>query len=604
MEARVGERSGGGGADSRERLAELASPQRGETPVVVEKLSLSFPNGAQVLRDVSITVSRGETIAIVGESGSGKSLLGLTLLGLAPANALVRGTVLLGGVDMISADLEGRRLARREHAGAVFQDPMTSLNPTMKIGSQVREVSSSRSESMQLLRTAGIPEPDRRLRQYPHELSGGLRQRVMIAMAVAREPAVLLLDEPTTALDVTVQSEILSLFRRLREMSRAATVFITHDLAVAREIADRIAVLYAGRLLELGPATEIFERPMHPYTNGLLTCREALDRHDSILTALGGEPADPRNPPRGCVFSPRCPHVIDACVAELPALRPSPGGIGWNACIRAAELAVSARAPAEKAGASERKIDLPVEHGDMVLRMDGVSKFFGRGKYRRAAVRDLTLEVPRAGSLALVGESGCGKTTVLRMVVGLERCDAGKIEVTGPTRPQLVFQDAGASLTPWLTVRQLLRERLRAVGRRSGVDQAIIDTLRLVGLSRDLLGKRPSELSGGQRQRVAIARAVVAPPTLLACDEPTSALDAPLVVTVVNLLRQLRGELDMALLFVTHDLFVAQAVADRIAVMYQGRIVEEGPAKQILNNPRHEFARKLVAATPLMRRAA
>ena len=575
-------------------------------------LKVAFPNAVQALRGVSLDVQRGEIVAVVGESGSGKTILGLALLGLCPVDAKLSGEVWLGETEMVAADDEQRRLARRAAAGAVFQDPMTSLNPTMRVGRQVAEAAGSQTLATDLLRRAGIREAPERLRQFPHQLSGGLRQRVMIAMAIARNPALLVLDEPTTALDVTIQLEILGLFRKLREELGVAMVFITHDLAVAHSIADRIVVLYAGRLAEVGAAAELVTRPSHPYTAGLLASRIAIDSRQPLLLSLPGEPPDPRQPPAGCPFSPRCGFRATRCDSVVPRLKPSSRHNGLDACIRSSELPelrslshsstegppqrhqeVNRSSKAVRSGRRGRQERLD---SDAVI-VEGVTKSFGHRRGRRLVLNDVSLRVPCGGAVALVGESGCGKTTLLRMIVGLDRPDGGEIRLAEGARPQLVFQEAGASLTPWLTVRKLLSERL-AKAPAAIRDRRINDVLTRVGLAPDIADRRPLELSGGQRQRVAIARAVVEPPVLLACDEPTSALDVSLAATVLNLLRELRAELDMALLFVTHDLFIASAIADSIIVISDGVVVEDGPAQQVLSAPAAEYTRRLVEAAP------
>jgi peptide/nickel transport system ATP-binding protein len=479
---------------------------------------------------------------------------------------------------------------------------MTSLNPTMTVGRQVAEVAGSAEAAVALLERARVPEARRRARQFPHELSGGLRQRVMIAMAVAGTPALVVADEPTTALDVTVQAEILRLLGDLRDATGTSILFVTHDLAVAARIADRIAVLYGGRLAEVGPTAAVLHHPDHPYTAGLLAARLQPDSvRGGPLPTLPGEPPDPRSHPPGCPFAPRCGLAEPACEGAPPEALPSAHHAGLVACRRAGELTPVRLRVRER---------FPVPPGSHVrtalpaLRLEGISKSFGRGRDRHRVIDDLALEVPAGGAVALVGGSGCGKTTTLRIAVGLERADAGTVELGDGGHPQLVFQDAGASLTPWMTVGQLLEERLGAEGverrRRQGRAR---EALAMVGLSPEIAGRRPRELSGGQRQRVSIARAVVVPPALLACDEPISALDVSLAATVLNLLGRLRAELGMALLFVTHDLAAARFVGDRVAVMDGGRIVEEAAGETIFASPTSEQSRALAAAVPLLESA-
>jgi len=555
------------------------------------------------VRGVDLTLAAGEILGLVGESGSGKSVLGLSLLGLLPASPApkVTGRAVVHGIDMTRAESAVRRAVRREHLGAIFQDPMTSLNPTMRIGRQVAEAAGSAAAGLELLEAVGIPEPARRMRSYPHELSGGLRQRVMIAMAIAGSPSLVIADEPTTALDVTVQAQILALIRELRDEIGCTFVLITHDLGVASQIADRIAVMYAGRLAELGPTEQVLHRPTHPYTRGLL--RSRLEMHADRrrpLPSLLGDPPDPREPLPGCAFAPRCPLSSDECMVEPPALI-SRNTSSAVACVHADE-----REPATTTEQSnlEWPTEMPCSQPPIAVQVDDVHKTFllpagFRKKNHLEALRGVSLSVPESGSLALVGESGCGKSTLLRAIAGLVPIDHGEVVLGKGARPQMVFQDAGASLTPWLTVGELVGERLREEGlNKKKRDERVCDALELVGLLPEVAHAKASQLSGGQRQRVALARATVVPPEILLCDEPTSALDVSLAATVLNMLGRLRRQLGMALLFVTHDLAAARIVADRIAVMYLGRIVEEGPADEIAADPIHPYTRALLDAVP------
>ena len=573
----------------------------------VRDLSVTFPGSGRApdvhaLRGVSLDLVPGEILGVVGESGSGKSVLGLSLLGLLPERPAPRisGSVTVLGVDMVHAGADARRAVRRRHLGSVFQDPMTSLNPTMRVGRQVEEAAGSPEEAERLLDAVGIPDARRRMRAYPHELSGGLRQRVMIAMAIAGRPSLVIADEPTTALDVTVQAQILDLLHSLREQLGTSFVLITHDLGVAAQVADRIAVMYAGRLAEIGPAAEVHGRPAHPYTSGLLRSRLELDtdRHRP-LRSLPGEPPDPRRPSTGCPFGPRCDHHREACDPALPELRVAGAGETAVACVRRDEITLGTAA----AEVAERWPEGGVDHPGTAVVIRDLHKSFplGRGRRRQTlhALRGVDLDIAEGEALALVGESGCGKSTLLRSVAGLQPVDRGFVDLARGGRPQLVFQDAGASLTPWLTVGELLGERLREEGLDRGARRTrVADALHLVGLPPEVAEARPRQLSGGQRQRVSLARATVVPPEVLLCDEPTSALDVSLAATVLNLLGRLRRELGMAVMFVTHDLAAARIVADRIAVMYLGRVVEIGAAEQVCHQPVHPYTRALLAAVP------
>ncbi|MDE3205293.1 MAG: ABC transporter ATP-binding protein [Acidobacteriota bacterium] len=585
----------------------------GSGPIVsIEDLQVSFVRGDReisAVRGVSLGVERGEIVGLVGESGSGKSVLGLSLLGLLPTSPSPRvsGRACVAGTDMVAADAETRRLVRRRHMGAVFQDPMTSLNPTMRVGRQVAEAAAAAGQDVaSLLDSVGIPDARRRMEAYPHELSGGLRQRVMIAMAIAGNPSLVIADEPTTALDVTVQAQILELIRRLCDGLGTSFILVTHDLGVAAQVSDRIAVLYGGRLAEVGPATSIFEKGRHPYTAGLLRSRLVLDtdRTRPVLT-LPGEPPDPRSHPPGCPFSPRCERHRDDCDVALPEL----GGAGGDG---ADGTAVACLHPvgvddvtADEANVVEEWPAVPASTGgrDPAVIVHDVHKDFplrsGLRRMRLQALRGVSLEIERGESVALVGESGCGKSTLLRAVAGLHGVDRGEIEFSRGMSAQMVFQDAGASLTPWLSIGELIGERLRGEGlSRAERAAKVSDALALVGLPAEVAAARPAQLSGGQRQRVALARATVVPPGVLLCDEPTSALDVSLAATVLNLIGRLRRQLGMAVLFVTHDLAAARIVADRIAVMYLGRIVETGPSEQVCGAPAHPYTKALLSAVP------
>jgi peptide/nickel transport system ATP-binding protein len=584
----------------------LTPASSGQAPVVdVRELSVEFARGGRAVRavrGVDLRIGSGEIIGVVGESGSGKSVLGLSLLGLLPVEPPPRitGRAMVCGVDMVTASAEERRLVRRDHLGAVFQDPMTSLNPTMRVGRQVAEAAGSESEAVRLLDSVGVPEARRRLRSFPHELSGGLRQRVMIAMAVAGEPSLVIADEPTTALDVTVQAQILELLRHLCDETGCTFMLITHDLGVAAQIADRIIVLYAGRVAEVGVAADVLLRPAHPYASGLLRSRLTLGvRRDGPLPTLSGEPPDPRALPPGCPFAPRCNLYETACDEELPVLVPARSHPGLAACRRLGVADESVIVETSEWPSTNQTSALAIN-------LLGVQKHFTlrngfRSREQLQALRGIDLTVQQGEAVALVGESGCGKTTLLNIVAGLLPPDAGTFELGRGARPQMVFQDAGASLTPWLSIGEMIVERLRSEGvPRSERAERVRETLALVGLPEEVASAKPAQLSGGQRQRAALARAIVVPPQVLLCDEPTSALDVSLAATVLNLLGRVRRELGVAVLFVTHDLGAARVIADRIAVMYLGRIVEVGASEDICSTPSHPYTRSLLAAAPGM----
>jgi peptide/nickel transport system ATP-binding protein len=596
------------------QAAAASTPEQAAGPdqvAEVEDLRVTFRRGGRdihALRGVSLQIRAGEILGLVGESGSGKSVLGLSLLGLIPPESrpVISGRVTVHGQDMLNGSADLRRRIRREHLGAVFQDPMTSLNPTMRVGRQVAEAAGSQDEAVRLMRAVGIPDAARRLSSYPHELSGGLRQRVMIAMAVAGNPSLVIADEPTTALDVMVQAQVLGLLRSLRDEIGCSVLMITHDLGVAAQVADRVAVMYAGRLAELGPAAAVLQSAAHPYSLALTRARLSVSaERGRALATLPGEVPDPADPPPGCPFEPRCALAISECVTSLPDLVLVDEG-HFSACIRS-PAEVTAAAQATPAGADLTASGPPGDRAAVAVR--DLTKTFrvstGRRRAQLTALGGVDLDVAEGESVAIVGESGSGKTTLLRIVAGLERADSGHVALGPGARPQMVFQDAGASLTPWLSVGTLISERLRGAGSdgaasdgTAGRRRRVTDALAHVGLPAEVASAKAAQLSGGQRQRVALARATVITPEVLLCDEPTSALDVSLAAGVLNLIGRLRRELGMAVLFVTHDLSVARVVADRIAVMYLGRVVELGDAAEVVARPRHPYTKALVSAVP------
>ena len=596
------------GSGSLDRLAEKSESEEesNAAPIArVQNLTVEFqlPTGERVpaLRDVSLDVHRGEILALVGESGSGKTTLGLSLMGLLPRDSppALEGAVEILGLDMLHAPARARRELLRRSLGVVFQDALTSLNPTMRIGRQVEEVARSTTETVRLLQAVGVADAGDRLRSFPHEMSGGQRQRVMLAIAIAGVPSLVLADEPTTALDVTVQAQVLALIGRLRREIGCAFLLITHDLGVAAQVADRIAVLYAGRLVEVGAATEVLSNPAHPYTIGLLMSRLTMDSDRSrSLWTLPGEPPDPSRPTSGCAFAPRCSFSTQGCEQIVPELLPSGRPLGRVACIHVDEVTRIARTPVlmpewPSSGSGERQPIAKLRG----VRVTFVVRSGFRARQHLHALRGIDLDVRQGECVALVGESGCGKSTLLRSIAGLLRIDDGEIQLAIDGHPQMVFQDAGSSLTPWLTVKEQVEERLRAEGIPKRVRQdRVSEVLRLVGLQPDVALAKPSQLSGGQRQRVVLARAVVVPPGLLLCDEPTSSLDVSLAATVLNLIGSLRRRLGLSVLFVTHDLAAARLIADRVVVMYLGQVVEAGPAEEVASEPAHPYTKLLLSA--------
>ncbi|PPF64999.1 peptide ABC transporter ATP-binding protein [Clavibacter michiganensis] len=569
---------------------------------------------SDVLRGIDLSVRSGEILGMVGESGSGKSVLALAMMGLLPTSAQPRvgGTVRIGDTDMVNGRPDELRAVRRNELGVIFQDPMTSLNPTMRVGAQIDESTHDSAESLRLMSAVGIADAALRFTVYPHELSGGLRQRIMAAIAVAGRPSLIIADEPTTALDVTVQAQVLDLLRELRDEFGCSVVLITHDLAVAAQIADRVAVMYAGRIAELGPTDEIIHRPTHPYTVGLLRSRLSLDTpRDRRLLTLRPETASAAERLEGCAYHSRCPLAVEQCAVEQPPLAPAAEGAAEAPStehVRACWRSVSdvqgythdtLDAPPIAAGPSSGASDA-TQPAVLITGLTTVFTLKGGGRRRRQvhALRGIDLSVAAGEAVSIVGESGSGKSTLLRVIAGLAPATTGRVQLAG-RGAQMVFQDAGSSLTPWLTVGDILRERLRPLKLdRAATARRIGDSLEAIGLPETVSTLHPAQLSGGQRQRVALTRATIIPPSVLLCDEPTSALDASLAASVLNLIRELRSSLDMTVLFVTHDLAVARLMGDRVVVMTQGTIVESGEADAVIRHPEHEYTRRLLASVP------
>ena len=553
---------------------------------------------------VDLDLAPGGILALVGESGSGKSTLGMAVLGLLPPEArpVVEGSIRLAGEELVGRRDRVARELRRRAVRAVFQDALGALNPGMRVGAQMAEDAPDRAEALDWLARVDLPDPERIFASYPHQLSGGQRQRVLIAMAMSADPTLLIADEPTTALDVTVQGQVLALLRRLAREKGTSVIFVTHDLAVAATLADRVAVLYGGRLAEIGPTRGLLDAPAHPYTAGLLAARFDLD-HDTArpLPTLPGEPQSGGGRP-GCAFAPRCAMAEPACdVGPLP-LGGVPQHAGRSACRRAAEVR-----PARNADLAPWP---PAPRDDaVVLQFDAVGHDYRLPRalpFTRSAtlpaLRDVSFALRAGEALAVVGESGSGKSTLLRIAAGLLLPDTGRVTRAGGSPPQMIHQDAVASFTPWLTIGEQISERLRplrlsAAEMTTRLDRALADA----GLP-GAAAAFPSELSGGQAQRAAIARAIVVPPQILLCDEPVSAMDVSLAAQTLNLVGAMRRRLGMAIVFVTHDLVAARIVADRILVMRAGRVVEEGPAARITRAPASDYARSLLAAMPRLAR--
>jgi len=571
----------------------------------------------RVVDGVSFRVAAGETYALLGESGCGKSMTALSLMRLLPDGGRVTsGSVQLGETDVLALPERDMRRVRGGQMAMIFQEPMLALNPVIKVGEQIGEALSlhrklagpaARDAAQALLDAVGVPDAARRLDSYPFELSGGLRQRVMIAMALAGEPRLLIADEPTTALDVTIQAQVLDVLRRLKAERQMGMLLITHDLGVVAENADRVGVMYAGELVEEGARDAFFASPQHPYSRMLF---EALPRpgDGGRLTTIPGQVPPLDGSLDGCRFAPRCPHAVARCRSESP---------GWQAvdgqrvrCHLAGAL--PARSAREVTAQTAPSASQPL------LQVEGLKVYFPirRGLIQRTvghvrAVDDVSLDIQAGRTLALVGESGCGKTTVGKALLRLIEPTAGRIALGGDVmtaknattlrrQAQMVFQDPFSSLNPRMRVADILLEGMDAlgVGAASQRRDAVAHLLNQVGLPDDAGGRYPHAFSGGQRQRIAIARALAVSPRLVICDEPTSALDVSVQAQILNLLKDLQDSLGLAYLFITHNLAVVEYLAHEVAVMYLGRIVEHGAAADVLRAPRHPYTQALVSAVP------
>ncbi|MGE0702466.1 MAG: dipeptide ABC transporter ATP-binding protein [Vicinamibacterales bacterium] len=619
----------------------MTDTRQTDSPVLdVDNLGVTFNSeGGDVsaVRGVSFQVHAGEVLGIVGESGSGKSVSSLAVMGLLPSNARVSGSVrfrdreLMGLSDRELSELRGRRISM------IFQDPLSALTPVYTVGDQIAETliihgrmtrDAAHARAVELLTLAGIPNADRRASAFPHEFSGGMRQRVMIAMAMANQPDVIIADEPTTALDVTIQAQILDVLRTAKEVTGAAIVLITHDLGVVAGFADRVAVMYAGRIVETGDVDDVFYQPRMPYTLGLLGSIPRLDvGRQQRLTPIEGAPPSLVTLPAGCPFGPRCPLRIQQCIDSEPPLLPADGVETPHraACHRIDEVASRQHSGIDVFPAAESPLLAQAAPAggplETVLEVRDLVKHFPllKGMLRRRvgtvhAVDGVSFAIRARETLGLVGESGCGKTTAIMEVLNLVKPQSGTIVVLGRdtatlTRAdrfairrdlQVVFQDPLASLDPRLPIGDILAEPLETHG-VPAADRAhrVRELLTLVGLQPEHANRYPQAFSGGQRQRIGIARALALEPRLLILDEPVSALDVSIRAGVINLLEELQAALGLSYLFVAHDLSVVRHIADRVAVMYLGRIAEIGGVDEVIDRPAHPYTQALLSAIPL-----
>jgi peptide/nickel transport system ATP-binding protein len=577
--------------------------------LTVKNLAVRTADGGTLVRDFGFSLARGETIGIVGESGSGKSIAMRAIMGLLPGGLQATGEVRLGEKDMLRPGVAAAHRGKR--ITMMFQDPFTMLNPLQRAGTTLSEAlrNPGRSEIERRLSEVGIDDPGV-ARRYPFELSGGLRQRVGLAAALANDPEILIADEPSTALDVTTQAEIVELLSKTGRDRGMGLVLITHDLRLAFSACDRVLVLYAGALLEAGRTEEIAAMPRHPYTLGLLLSEPRVDRRVRELYAIPGAVPPADDVLGRCPFADRCDWAEPACRSKDAVLH-SADGVHSSACLRQAEIAGEIAERQNRSQISEPGREASEEAAEPLVRVSGLAKSFGKMR----VLKGVDLAIYPGECLGLVGESGSGKSTIARCLMGLERADAGEIMLesllvadpaTGRARDlaafrrsvQFVFQDPYATLNPRHSIRKCFDEILRADGRPDTRDEEKTALLQQVGLTPAYLDRRPAQLSGGERQRIAIARALALGPKLLICDEAVSALDVSVQAQILNLLKRLARERGLAYLFVTHDLAVVRQIADRVAVLEKGRIIESGPVDRVMDAPREPYTKALLSSLP------
>ena len=596
----------------------------------VQDLRLGFASGRQTLAAVdgiSFTIAKGETFALLGESGCGKSVTAQGILRLLPAaGRVLGGSVHLDGEELLALPEADMREYRGGRMAMIFQEPATSLNPVLTVGRQIGEVlerhrqltgEPARQRMLELLRQVGIADPERRLDEYPFQLSGGMKQRVMIAIALAGEPELLIADEPTTALDVTVQAQILDLLAGLQAERGMGMLLITHDLGVVARMAHRIGVMYAGELVEVASRQDFFTAPRHPYTQALFAALPEVSRRGQKLVTIPGQVPSLAAMPAGCRFADRCPQAMPVCREQSPSWREVVAGHAvrchWQGqaatdeSVRHAVTELDLEPPRAFLEVADLKVHFPIRKG-----------FLQRTVGHVRAVDGVSLAIAPGRTLALVGESGCGKTTVGKALLQLIKPSGGSVRLGGSElvglagrrlraarrHMQMVFQDPFASLNPRLRVGEIIAEGMAALGLEKdnkAQAAAVAALLQQVGLPAEAAERFPHEFSGGQRQRIAIARALAVQPELLICDEPTSALDVSVQAQILNLLKALQADLGVAYLFITHNFAVVEYLAHDVAVMYLGRIVEQGRAEEVLRRPQHPYTRALLSAVPVPR---
>ncbi|WP_280949870.1 ABC transporter ATP-binding protein [Pseudorhodoplanes sinuspersici] len=611
----------------------LVAPAAAETLLRVEDLHVNFATDAaniQAVEGLSLEVKAGEIVALVGESGSGKSVSAHSIMRLLPRTGRIpQGRILFEGRNLLDIPEEKMRHVRGKEISMIFQEPMTSLNPVLPIGLQLIEplqvhlrmsARQANARAVELLRLVGISDAEQRLHQYPHQFSGGMRQRVMIAIGLACDPKLIIADEPTTALDVTIQAQILELMKSLSRDLGIALIIITHNLGIVARYAHRVVVMYAGRVVEQGEADAIFHRPRHPYTMGLLRSVPRLDRpRGGQLATIEGLPPSLADTPRGCRFAPRCPFRLPACEASPPLVPTDAGGL--SACIRVAEISAGKLAW-HAATATPLHQTNDANSDATIVSIRNLTKYFpvktGLLAKPRAvrAVEDVSFDIRRGETLGLVGESGCGKSTVGRLILRLEQPTRGSIAFQGRRfaetgrsefkairrKIQAVFQDPYSSLNPRMTTGQIIAEPLKVYGLvadGAAVDDRVTQLLKEVGLRPEIGDRYPHQLSGGQRQRVGIARALAIEPEFIVCDEAVSALDVSIQGQIVNLLETLQRKRGLSYLFIAHDLAVVRHISSRIVVMYLGRVMETADRDELCEQPLHPYTKLLLEAAPI-----
>ncbi|MFZ0547660.1 MAG: ABC transporter ATP-binding protein [Candidatus Promineifilaceae bacterium] len=611
------------------------------SPVLkVEDLAVAYKvRGGEIeaVQNVSFEVYRGESQGIVGESGCGKSTLAWAIVNFLGANGYVkRGSIKFQGQELVGKTGEDLRKLRGDQIAMVYQDPMQALNPSMRLGEQMKEVltvhrgiaeKEAETKCVEMLERVYMPDAANVMKRYPHQISGGQQQRVVIGMALLNNPALLIMDEPTTALDVTVEAAVLDLIADLRRDFDTAIMYITHNLGVVARVCTRVGVMYAGEMVERATVEDLFKQPQHPYTQGLIRCVPKLgaDKAGSILYPIRGRVPPPNNRPVGCMFFPRCDYVQEICKTDRPALRQVEDTNTWARCHFSEEIIAEQWAPPED-------MVLPVfntNKGDneVIIDVNGLKKYyevqgsslkdalgFGEPRYVKA-VEDASFQVRKGRTLGIVGESGCGKSTLIKTIIGLENSSGGEAHFLGfditdeivnrdeklIQELQMVFQNPDSTMNPSYTVGQQIArpmERFKTVPKNQ-IRGEVIRLLESMRLGATYYDRLPRQLSGGEKQRVGIARALASHPDLVLCDEPVSALDVSVQAAILNLLMEVQNEFETTLIFIAHDLSVVRFFSDYVAVMYLGQIMEIGPAEAIYAPPYHPYTEALLSAVPI-----